>query len=203
MDMITLVDEQDTPVGCAEKMEVHRRGLLHRAFSIFIFNREGHLLLQRRALCKYHPQGLWTNACCGHPRPGESTAVAAKRRLYEEMGLVCQALVEVHAFLYRTLVSNELTEFEYDHVLVGGSSVDPMANPDEVLDWEWVTLTDLERDISDHPEKYTVWFQKIFQQQGIAKLNEWGNLVFAPVISQEGSQPACSIQSTKHLNRLD
>lgn len=124
MEELVLVDEYDRATGTAEKMQVHRDGLLHRAFSIFIFDLKGRLLLQKRALGKYHSQGLWTNTCCGHPRPGEPTLAAARRRLLEEMGIDCPVLMEVEAFVYRTQVSNGLIENEYDHIYVGLSRVD-------------------------------------------------------------------------------
>jgi isopentenyl-diphosphate delta-isomerase len=174
VEELILVDTQDESVGQAEKMDVHRQGLLHRAFSIFIFDKQGRLLLQQRALGKYHSQGLWTNTCCGHPRPGERTVEAAKRRLIEEMGLICD-LLEVHAFIYHEQVTNDLIEHEYDHVYVGLSSVDPQANPEEALDWKWVTLTELARDITVEPQAYTVWFRKILEEQGVNAIRVWRN----------------------------
>ncbi|MCF4998526.1 isopentenyl-diphosphate Delta-isomerase [Pseudomonas syringae] len=176
VEELILVDTQDESVGQAEKMDVHRQGLLHRAFSIFIFDRQGRLLLQQRALGKYHSQGLWTNTCCGHPRPGERTVEAAKRRLIEEMGLMCD-LLEVHAFIYHEQVTNDLIEHEYDHVYVGQSAVDPQANPEEALDWKWVTLTELARDITDEPQAYTVWFRKILKEQGIDAVRIWRDVL--------------------------
>lgn len=187
-DRLILVDSRDNPIGHAPKMRVHRLGLLHRAFSIFIFDGRGRLLLQQRALGKYHSQGLWSNTCCGHPRHGESTVIAAKRRLNEEMGIECSTLVEVHAFIYQEHVSNQLIEHEYDHVYVGLSHVDPVANPDEALDWKWQTLVDLERDISVAPDMFTVWFRKILLQEGGACIAEWKDLLLSqgpPVMNQD------------------
>lgn len=172
-ERLILVDACDNPIGHAPKMQVHRRGLLHRAFSIFIFDDTGRLLLQQRALGKYHSQGLWTNTCCGHPRPGEPTDAAAKRRLAEEMGIDCEALIEVHAFVYREQVSNQLIEHEYDHVYVGLSSGDPVVNPREALDWKWQTLAELERDVSAAPNSFTIWFRKILQHEGIGRIETW------------------------------
>ncbi|VVP66767.1 Isopentenyl-diphosphate Delta-isomerase [Pseudomonas fluorescens] len=179
-EQLILVDARDNPTGHAPKMRVHREGLLHRAFSIFIFDEKGRLLLQQRALGKYHSAGLWTNTCCGHPRHGEATRAAAKRRLSEEMGLDCQPMIEVTAFVYREQVSNELIEHEYDHVYVGLSRVDPVANPEEALDWKWVALTDIERDVRAEPGGYTVWFRTILQQQGVAGIGTWKTLVGSP-----------------------
>lgn len=172
-ERLILVDACDNPVGHASKMLVHRLGLLHRAFSIFIFDDGGRLLLQQRALGKYHSQGLWTNTCCGHPRVGESTAVAAKRRLKEEMGIECGSLSEVHSFLYRESVSNQLIEHEYDHIYVGLSLCDPVANPDEALAWKWQTLADIARDLRVSPDLFTIWFQKIIHQDGGASVGVW------------------------------
>jgi len=176
-ERIILVDTEDAAIGVAPKMHVHRKGLLHRAFSIFIFDARGRLLLQQRALGKYHSQGLWTNTCCGHPRHGESTVHAAKRRLQEEMGIDCEDLIEVHSFIYREQVSNQLIEHEYDHVFVGLSSSDPVPNRDEALDWKWLPLAELARDINVAPESYTVWFRKILDQEGVERIRAWNDLL--------------------------
>jgi isopentenyl-diphosphate delta-isomerase len=154
-------------------MRVHREGLLHRAFSIFIFDETGRLLLQQRALGKYHSAGLWTNTCCGHPRPGETTGAAATRRLAEEMGLACNPIIEVLTFIYREQVSGHLIEHEFDHVYVGLSHADPVANPEEALSWKWVTLADLERDVRLAPQSFTVWLRKILQQEGAVGMAAW------------------------------
>jgi isopentenyl-diphosphate delta-isomerase len=156
---VILVDEHDNPVGIGEKMTTHRTGDLHRAFSIFIFNPQGQMLIHRRAGGKYHSAGLWTNACCSHPRPGESTEAAAHRRLQEEMGFDTQ-LEEVFQFTYRAEFENDLIEHELDHVFVGTYDGDPSPDPDEVGDWTWVDLETLEQDLEERPNRYTPWFRQ-------------------------------------------
>lgn len=155
---VILVDEHDEAVGTGEKMATHRTGDLHRAFSIFIFNPQGQMLLHRRAEGKYHSGGLWTNACCSHPRPGESTAEAAHRRLQEEMGFDTE-LEEAFRFIYRAELDNDLVEHELDHVLVGTYDGVPEPDPEEVGDWKWVDLEELEEDLEERPERYTAWFK--------------------------------------------
>ncbi len=131
-EQVILVDEQDNQIGLAPKMEAHIKGLLHRAFSIFIFDEKGHLLLQQRALEKYHSAGLWTNTCCSHPRNNETTIEAAQRRLQEEMGMTCR-LREIFSFVYRAELENELIEHEFDHVFIGVTNDLPTINPEEVI----------------------------------------------------------------------
>ena len=152
---VILVDERDAPVGVAEKLEAHRAGALHRAFSVFVQDRAGQVLLQRRAEAKYHSGGLWSNTCCGHPRPGEDTRAAATRRLREEMGVAC-ALEAVGGFVYRARLG-ELTEHEFDHVFAGRFDGDPRPDPAEVVEWRWMNLDALTRDLEARPERYTVW----------------------------------------------
>ncbi|WP_191487946.1 isopentenyl-diphosphate Delta-isomerase [Pseudomonas sp. FEN] len=171
-ETLILVDEHDNETGSAQKLSVHQQGLRHRAFSIFIFDAHGRLLLQQRALGKYHSQGLWTNTCCGHPRLGEQTHAAAQRRLFEEMGLTCP-LKQVATLLYREQVSNELIEYEFDHLFVGSSDLPPVANPDEALAWEWLLLSDIPGCIAAEPEKYTIWFRKIFDRYPLADWRSW------------------------------
>ncbi|AVO59706.1 isopentenyl-diphosphate Delta-isomerase [Pseudomonas chlororaphis] len=171
-ETLILVDQDDRPTGFAEKLLVHQEGLLHRAFSIFIFDQQGRLLLQQRALTKYHSQGLWTNTCCGHPRQGEETCSAAKRRLREEMGIECELHAVAH-LLYREQVSNQLIEHEYDHVFAGIYSQDPIANPDEAQAWQWLSLAELSQRISVAPQTFSVWFRKIFELHAIAGLQAW------------------------------
>lgn len=162
-DFVILVDEHDNQIGTAEKMEAHQHGgKLHRAFSVFVFNDTGEVMLQRRAASKYHCPGLWTNTCCSHPRPDETTLAAATRRLQEEMGFVCP-LEEKFTFLYRAEFSNGLTEHEFDHVFVGHYTADPVLNPVEADDWKWVSIADLEKDISQNPEQYTPWLKIIIE----------------------------------------
>lgn len=158
---VVLVNESDHPVGTMEKMEAHRRGLLHRAFSVFIFNEEGEMLLQQRAFEKYHSAGLWTNACCSHPFPGEETSAAAHRRLFEELGFDTR-LQKIFDFRYKTDFDNGLTECEFDHVFIGRYDGDINANTDEVNSTEYRSLDELELMIKDTPEKFTSWFQIAF-----------------------------------------
>jgi isopentenyl-diphosphate Delta-isomerase len=157
-DLVVLVDEQDHAVGTASKLAAHRTGALHRAFSVFLFDGRGRLLLQRRALAKYHSGGLWTNTCCGHPRPGESVTDAAGRRLREEMGIAC-ALRPAGAFRYRARLG-ELEEHEFDHVLVGRFDGDPRPAPDEVADWRWVEPDAAARELAEAPDRFTAWFDR-------------------------------------------
>lgn len=158
VEEVVLVDENDRETGTMEKIEVHRRGLLHRAFSVFILDSKGKLLLQRRSWEKYHSPGLWTNTCCSHPRPGETVADAAARRLNEEMGITCY-LEESFTFIYRAEFENGLTEHEFDHVLVGVSDDKPIPDPGEVDSYSYADLEELEKDIAHNPHDYTVWFR--------------------------------------------
>lgn len=155
---VILVNEEDKSLGTAEKLAAHRTGDLHRAFSIFIFNSQGQMLLHRRAQGKYHSGGLWTNACCSHPQPGETTEAAAHRRLQEEMGFDTE-LEEIFQFIYRAELDNELVEHELDHVFVGSCDAEPEPDPAEVGDWRWIDLEELERDLEERPEQYTEWFK--------------------------------------------
>jgi isopentenyl-diphosphate Delta-isomerase len=163
---IILVDKNDTPIGESTKEEAHRKGLLHRCFSIFILNDNNELLLQQRALDKYHSPGLWTNACCSHPKPGETTVDAAHRRLQEEMGFDCD-LEEIFSFVYRAEFENNLIEHEFDHVFIGyyNGKVSPDAS--EVNDYKWIDLEVLKKDIKNNPNLYTAWlkicFEKVFE----------------------------------------
>jgi isopentenyl-diphosphate Delta-isomerase len=158
---VILVNEQDEQTGTMDKMEAHRKALLHRAFSVFIFNGKGEMLLQQRALGKYHSPGLWTNTCCSHPRPGEIVEAAAVRRLREEMG-IDTSLHKIFDFIYRTEFDNGLTEHEFDHVYTG--IYDGRLNPDkqEVKDFCFRSMEDTEEDLHQHPEKYSAWFRIAF-----------------------------------------
>lgn len=158
VEHVILVDDHDGEIGVEEKAAAHLSGKLHRAFSIFVFNSAGKLLLQKRALHKYHSGGLWSNTCCGHPRPGEDTAGAAHRRLHEEMGLAC-GLEKIHSFIYRTELDNGLIEHEYDHVFVGYADRRPRHDPSEVDAWKWVELNWLAKDMQRHSERYTFWLR--------------------------------------------
>ncbi len=157
MDVI-LVDEQDNPVGTMGKMEVHEKALLHRASSVFIFNTKKQMLLQRRTIGKYHSAGLWTNACCSHPKPGEETIAAAQKRLQEEMGFTT-SLQKAFSFTYKVSFENGLTEHEFDHVLIGYFDDHIEPNPHEVCDYTFMTIEEIETDIQLHPAKYTEWFK--------------------------------------------
>lgn len=160
---VILVDPNDNEVGVMEKLEAHEKGLLHRAFSIFVFNDKKELLLQRRALNKYHSAGLWTNTCCSHQAPGETTLGAGHRRLNEEMGMSCE-LIQVFHFLYKAELENNLIEHELDHVMIGFSNTEPQINTQEVCEFKWITIEDLVFDMKQHPQHYTVWFNLIFEQ---------------------------------------
>jgi isopentenyl-diphosphate delta-isomerase len=162
---VILVDSQDQALGLMEKMEAHEKGLLHRAFSVFIFNDKGEMMLQRRALDKYHSGGLWTNTCCSHPRDGESLEDAGRRRLIEEMGFEVPLKYGFH-FIYHAPLEHGLTEHELDHVLFGHYNGAPQVNPEEVCDWKYVSLGVLQQDISENPNNYTAWFKIIMQDYG-------------------------------------
>lgn len=161
-EQLILVDAHDRELGVKEKMEAHVEGALHRAFSVFVFDSEKRLLLQKRARTKYHSGGLWSNTACGHPRPGETTLAAARRRLHEEMGFDCE-LREAFEFLYRAELDGALIEHEYDHVLVGTHEGDPAPDPSEVEDWRWVTMDELRRRLSDEPRSYSYWLKVVVE----------------------------------------
>jgi isopentenyl-diphosphate delta-isomerase len=172
---VILVNERDEAIGTMDKMEVHRKALLHRAFSVFVFNKKGEMLLQQRALGKYHSGGLWTNACCSHPYPGEDTLKAAGRRLREEMGFAA-SLSKIFDFTYKSEFDNGLTEYEFDHVFIG--EYDGVINPDsnEVKDHCFKKMNDIRESLESHPLKYTAWFhiafpmvEKWLSQQNVIK----------------------------------
>lgn len=162
-ETVILVDAKDNVLGEMEKLEAHQKGKLHRAFSIFIFNSKGELLLQKRALNKYHSGGLWTNTCCSHPRVGENITDAALRRLDEEMGFTCN-LQEIFSFIYRAELNNELTEHEYDHVLFGSFEEKPTVNPAEVAEWKWMSMADILEQANVNPGQFTAWFLFMLDQ---------------------------------------
>jgi isopentenyl-diphosphate delta-isomerase len=162
MERVVLVDGDDRAVGTEEKLAAHRAGLLHRAFSIFVFRRSGELLLQRRSRAKYHSGGLWSNTCCGHPRPGEALAEAARRRLSEEMGFDCP-LTGVSVVRYSAALDHDLVENEIDHVLTGTYDRDPAPDPDEAEEWRWVELPALRASLAARPERFTVWLRRILE----------------------------------------
>ena len=162
-ELVILVDKNDNQLGLMEKIEAHEKAVLHRAFSVFILNDNNELLLQKRALSKYHSPGLWTNTCCSHPRDGESVIDAGIRRLKEEMGFVTE-INPLFSFIYRAEFDNGLTEHEFDHVLLGRYNKTPLINKLEVSDWKWIDIEFLKKDVFVNPDIYTVWFKIIFQQ---------------------------------------
>lgn len=166
-DVVVLVDEHDNERGAMDKMEAHRKAELHRAFSVFIFNMAGDMLLQQRAISKYHSGGLWTNACCSHPFPGETVAAGATRRLSEEMGFSAP-IKKVFSFLYKAPFDNGLTEHEYDHVFVGEYDGEIIPNPAEVQDFCYRSLDEIEASLQSHPARFTAWFHLAFP-----RVKEW------------------------------
>jgi isopentenyl-diphosphate delta-isomerase len=155
-DQVILVDENDRDIGVADKLQAHRSRQLHRAFSIFIFNDKGQLLLQKRARQKYHSGGLWTNTCCSHPAPGAELLQEAQRKLQQEMGFACD-LKHALSFIYTAELDNGLYENELDHIFVGTYNGQPRVNPAEVEDWQWVDWSELKKELQAHPERYTYW----------------------------------------------
>jgi isopentenyl-diphosphate delta-isomerase len=173
-EQVILVDSQDRELGTAQKLAAHRDGRLHRAVSAFIFDGRGLLLLQRRSVAKYHSGGLWSNACCTHPRPGEDVEAAAHRRLLEEMGFDCP-LTAVSSFIYRAEFHNGLVEHEFDHLLVGQFDGSPVHDPNEVAEWRWAAFDQVLADVTANADQYTAWF-------GLAldELRRGGNLNLTP-----------------------
>lgn len=163
MEYVILVNELDEQIGTAEKLEAHQKGLLHRAFSVFLFNEKNEILLQRRSMNKYHSGGLWTNTCCSHPRENESVEDAAHRRLMEEMGISAKMRREF-SFIYKAELDSGLTEHELDHVLIGQFNEEPKCNPEEVADWKFQSMAEIEKDIQANPELFTEWFKIIFNE---------------------------------------
>lgn len=160
-ESVIMVDANDNELGEMQKMEAHFKGVLHRAFSVFIFNTNGELLLQQRALNKYHSGGKWTNTCCSHPRKGERTQDAANRRLQEEMGMSCHLNYGFN-FTYNVEIMEGLYEHELDHVYFGTTDVEPIPNADEVLNYRYITMEDLENELIINPDEYTVWLKICF-----------------------------------------
>ena len=163
MIKVILVDKQDNQIGTEEKLAAHQKGLLHRCFSIFLFNSRGEWLLQKRAKTKYHSGGLWSNTCCSHPEPNRDLKEEAKRRLKEEMGIECDLKKAFH-FTYKAKVKARegyLTEHEFDHVFWGNFERDPQPNPEEVEHWKWLTIEEIKKDVQENPQKYTEWFKMI------------------------------------------
>lgn len=158
MEHIILVNENNEEIGQGEKIKVHQEGRLHRAFSIFIFNSKGELLVQKRARMKYHSGGLWTNTVCSHPRVGENIEDAAHRRLKEEIGFDCP-IKEIFSFIYNIKFNNGLTENEYDHVFIGRFDGKIVPNLEEAEDWKWINLEELKKSLKENPERYSYWFK--------------------------------------------
>ncbi len=163
IENVILVDELDNEVGLMPKMEAHEKAMLHRAFSVFVFNKKNELMLQQRAKDKYHSPLLWTNTCCSHQRKGETNIEAGKRRLQEEMGFSCD-LEEVFSFIYKAPFDNGLTEHELDHVMIGYYDEAPIINPEEVENYKWMPLEEVKEDITRNPQTYTAWFKIIFEK---------------------------------------
>jgi len=167
-EYVVLVDEKDKELGTMEKMQAHREGKLHRAVSVIIFNSKKQMLLQKRAIVKYHSAGLWTNTCCSHPRPGEEPLNAAKRRLYEEMGIRCE-LQKMFDLTYETKLGNDLSEHEFDHVFAGISDDVPLPDPMEVSDWKFMNVSDIKSALETDPTRFTEWFKLIFEHINVRK----------------------------------
>lgn len=168
MEQVILVDGDDQEIGTMEKMEAHRQGKLHRAFSVLLFNARGEILLQKRAMSKYHSAGLWTNTCCSHPLPNESILTAAKRRLKEEMGIDVRPSF-AYKFFYKTQLDRDLIEHECDHVFFGKFDGKPTLNKDEATEWRFASMDSLRKEMAEHPERYTYWFRRILLHESLRK----------------------------------
>lgn len=162
-EKVILVNSNDEPIGLMPKMEAHEKAVLHRAFSVFVVNDKNELMLQQRALEKYHSPGLWTNTCCSHQRDGEGNIEAGLRRLAEEMGFTTP-LEYLFNFIYKAPFDNGLTEHELDHVMLGRYEGDPVINPEEVASWKWMNIEEINSDLKNNPDSYTVWFAIIFDR---------------------------------------
>jgi isopentenyl-diphosphate Delta-isomerase len=164
MNNVILVDENDVEIGTSEKLKAHQDGLLHRAFSIFIFNSKSELLIQQRASNKYHSGGLWTNTCCSHPIPDKNLIECARERLWDEMGLKVDELIVKNHFIYKAEFSNGLVEHELDYILIGNTNENPVLNPEEAQNYKWISLEDLKAEIKSHPHHFTFWLKEIFER---------------------------------------
>lgn len=162
-EQVILVDKDDHQVGVMPKLEAHEKGLLHRAFSIFIFNTKGELLLQQRAVNKYHSAGLWSNTCCSHPAPGETLEAATQRRLLQEMGISCD-MKHQFSFIYQAGFVNGLIEHEFDHVYFGYSDAIPAINIKEVMNWKYMEVAALVEDVEKNSENYTEWLKDCLEK---------------------------------------
>ena len=170
-EYVVLVDEYDRELGTMEKMQAHLEGKLHRAVSVIIFNSKKQMLLQKRAAGKYHSAGLWSNTCCSHPRPGENPGDAAKRRLYEEMGIKCE-LQKMFTFTYQIKFENNLSENEFDYVFAGICDDVPLPDPAEVSDWKFTDISSLENQLKENPKQFTEWFKLIFKRMNTPAKSE-------------------------------
>jgi isopentenyl-diphosphate delta-isomerase len=162
-EKVILVNKLDEQIGLMAKLEAHEKGVLHRAFSVFVLNDKNEIMLQQRAHHKYHSPLLWTNTCCSHQREGETNIQAGTRRLYEEMGFSTEIKALFH-FIYKAPFDNGLTEHELDHVMIGYYNENPVINPEEVEDWKWMRIEAVKTDMEVHPHHYTVWFRIIFDE---------------------------------------
>ena len=162
-EQVILVNKKDEQIGLMDKLEAHEKGALHRAVSVFIFNSDNKLLIQRRSLEKYHTAGIWSNTACSHPRNNESNKSCANRRLYEEMGVVAK-IIFGFSFLYKLKLSNTMTEHELDHVFIGFSNKNPRLNPEEVCDWKYVDETSLKQLLNENPEDFSPWFKICYEE---------------------------------------
>ncbi len=163
MANVILVNSKDYPIGTMEKLEAHQKGELHRAYSVFLFNNEKELLLQKRANDKYHSSGLWSNTCCSHPEPDEHLTTSAQNRLVDEMGITT-SLQSLFSFTYKTKFENGLIEHELDHVLIGKFNASPLPSPAEVSDWKYASLKEISNEIKLNPQQYTFWFKEIYKR---------------------------------------
>jgi isopentenyl-diphosphate Delta-isomerase len=179
LEYVVLVNEQDRETGTMEKMEAHKKGTLHRAFSVFIFNSKGEMLLQQRALNKYHSGGLWTNACCSHPKPDEGTADAAIRRLQEEMGFTT-SIEKIFDFVYQAEFDNGLIEHEFDHVFAGEYEGPIDFDKQEVMDYCYKSLDEIRHSLKEHPLKFTQWFHLAFP-----RIEGWWQLHYKSIVAQD------------------
>jgi isopentenyl-diphosphate delta-isomerase len=168
MEHVVLVNERDEEMGIMEKMEAHRTGTLHRAFSVLLFNSRGEMLLQKRAQTKYHSSGLWTNTCCSHPRPGETLEEAARRKLRQEMGIEAEPRF-AFKFQYKAPLDNQLIEHEIDHVFIGQFDGEPVLNEHEAEDWKFVDLRALKQEINSEPDQFTPWFRLILDHPALGR----------------------------------
>ena len=160
---VILVDKNDTQIGLMSKLDAHKKGILHRAFSVFVLNNNNEIMLQKRAYNKYHSAGLWTNTCCSHQREGENSVEAGKRRLLEEMGFETELKI-ITSFIYKVEFENGLTEHELDYLLIGKYLKSPVINKQEVADWKWMKVELIADDIKLNPNNYTSWFKIIFDK---------------------------------------